>query len=68
MLVVPHSSYYEYCKETPPSNRQNETRKLREDIMAVYIDSQKRYGAPKIRELLAKTYPLLSVNRVQRAI
>ena len=66
MLVVPHSSYYEYCKETPPSNRQNETRKLREDILAVYIDSHKRYGAPKIREVLVKTYPRLSVNRVQR--
>jgi hypothetical protein len=34
--------------------------------MAVYIDSHKRYGAPKIREVLVKTYPRLSVNRVQR--
>ena len=64
MLDVPHSTYYEHCKETPPSNRQIETRKLREDIMAVYIDSHKRYGAPKIREVLVKTYPRLSVNRV----
>lgn len=66
VLAVPKSSYYEQAKELQPSKRELEIQKFRQDVMQAYMDNQKRYGAPKIREVLKQTYPRLSVKRVQR--
>lgn len=41
--------------------------KLQEDILEIYNESGKIYGAPKIRkELKAKGYEKISLKRVQR--
>lgn len=66
MLEVPKSSYYKQAKECRPSKRELESQNFHQDVMQVYMDNQKRYGAPKIREVLKQTYPRLSVKRVQR--
>lgn len=66
MLAVPKSSYYEQANERQPSKRELEKQAFRQDVMRVYMDNQRRYGAPKIREVLKQTYSRLSVKRVQR--
>jgi len=63
---MPKSSYYESIREAEPSKREIDKQKFRQDILDVYNDNNKRYGAPKIREVLKNKYPSLSINRVQR--
>ena len=66
LLALPKSSYYESLKEPEPSNREDEKSSFRQDLLDAYNNSQKRYGAPKIKEVLQSKYPKLSINRVQR--
>lgn len=65
-LEVARSSYYEYCKHTQ-SNREIENEQLKEKIKKIWLDSYKRYGAPKITKVLQKQYNLhISRKRVQK--
>ena len=66
ILNLPKSSYYESLKESEPSNREVEKQNFRQDLIDVYNDSKKRYGAPKLKEILKSKYPRLSIKRVQR--
>lgn len=67
ILQYPKSTYYDRQKEKDPCPLRVENKKLREDILAIYHESGKRYGAPKIREeLIAMGYEKISLKRVQR--
>lgn len=65
LFGVSKSSYYAF-KNHQPSQRDRENEILKKEIMASYLASNKRYGAPKIhQDLLAKGYPI-SEKRVQK--
>ncbi|WP_109840647.1 IS3 family transposase [Schnuerera ultunensis] len=67
LLDYPRSTYYDKQKEKPENKWKKENKKLQEDILKIYNESGKVYGAPKIREKL-KThgYEKISLKRVQR--
>ena len=65
LFQVPRSSYYAF-KSHQPSQRDQENKLLKKEIMISYLDSSKRYGAPKIhKDLLEKGY-YISEKRVQK--
>ncbi|KGX83783.1 integrase, partial [Pontibacillus litoralis JSM 072002] len=64
-LVIPKSSYYQSLYKTE-SNRDRENREFTEKIIQIHEESKKRYGAPKIHEILEKQGHKISLNRVQR--
>lgn len=68
VLNFPRSTYYERQKEKPENKWKTLNKKLKEDILKVYNDSNKIYGAPKIRAVLQSTmgYENISIKRVQR--
>ena len=67
VLNYPRSTYYDKQKEKPENKWKSENKKLREDILKIYNESNKIYGAPKIREELKKLgYENISIKRVQR--
>ena len=67
VLDYPKSTYYDKRKIKPESKWKSLNIKLREDILKVYNESNKIYGAPKIREELRKLgYENISIKRVQR--
>ncbi|MFY9279646.1 MAG: IS3 family transposase [Caldicoprobacterales bacterium] len=67
VLKYPRSTYYDKRKEKPENKWTRENKKLQEDILEIYNDSNKVYGAPKIREKLKNNgYENISLKRVQR--
>ena len=67
VLKFPRSTYYDKQKEKPENKWKSINKKLQEDILKIYNDSNKIYGAPKIRkELKALGYEKISLKRVQR--
>jgi hypothetical protein len=57
VLEIPRSSFYYYCKHNM-SNRKTQDEKLKELIYKIWINSYKRYGTPKIINVLGKTQKL----------
>ncbi|QQY79457.1 IS3 family transposase [Keratinibaculum paraultunense] len=67
VLDYPRSTYYDKQKEKPENKWKKVNKKLQEDILEIYNESNKVYGAPKIREKLKeKGYKNISIKRVQR--
>ena len=67
VLKYPRSTYYDKQKEKPENKWKSLNKKLREDILEIYIESNKIYGAIKIREKLKEiAYEKISIKRVQR--
>ena len=67
VLKYPRSTYYDKHKEKPENKWKTLNKKLREDILTIYNNSNKIYGAPKIRkELMKMGYETISIKRVQR--
>lgn len=67
VLKYPRSTYYDKQKEKPENKWKRENKKLQEDILEIYNESNKVYGAPKIREKLkTKGYEKISLKKVQR--
>lgn len=64
-MKIPRSTYYDHINRTT-SKRACENALLRDEILAIYIESKKRYGAPKIHNVLLSKGYHLSVKRVQR--
>lgn len=65
VLGINCSTYYK-CLNHLKSNRDAENQKLDNDILAIYYDTKRRYGTPKIHhELLEKGWHV-SLKRVQR--
>lgn len=53
VLKINRSTYYKYLNHKK-SNRDVENQKLDEDILAIYYDTKRRYGAPKIHHELVE--------------
>ena len=67
VLSYPKSTYYDKKKEKPKNKWKTLNKKLRADILEIYNESKKIYGAPKIREeLRGMGYENISIKRVQR--
>ena len=65
LFQVSRFSYYAF-KSHQPSQRDQENKLLKKEIMISYLASSKRYGAPKIhKDLLEKGYQI-SEKRVQK--
>lgn len=63
VLDYPRSTYYDKRKEKPENKWKKENKKLQEDILKIYNESGKVYGAPKIREKLkAQGYEKLALK------
>ena len=62
---LPRSTYYDRINRKP-SKRSLENKKFKDLIMNIYLESKKRYGAPKITIKLKKLGHKISVKRVQR--
>lgn len=70
VLGVPRSTYYDK-RSRPLSARVKINKKLKEQILKIYIDSKQRYGSPKITKILNKErqnkrLSSVSLKRVQR--
>src|SRR5690606_36789265 len=65
VLDVPRSTYYKSLDKTI-SNRERESNELTKRIIEIRSESKKRYGAPKIHQLLVKEGYQVSLKRVQR--
>lgn len=67
VLNYPRSTYYDKKQEKPENMWKSKNKKLQEDILKIYNESNKIYGAPKIREeLKGLGYEKISIKRVQR--
>ena len=67
ILNYPRSTYYDKLKEKPEGKWKRENRKLQEDILRIYNQSNRIYGAPKIHaKLRMQGYEDISLKRVQR--
>lgn len=64
-LKVPKSTYYQSFHKTE-SKRDRERRELTQRIVEIHNESKKRYGAPKIHQVLLKQGHTISLKRVQR--
>ena len=56
VLGINRSTYYKYLNHVK-SNRDAENQKLDNDILAIYYDTKRRYGAPKIHHELLENRP-----------
>ena len=65
VLGINRSTYYKYLNHVK-SNRDAENQKLDNDILAIYYDTKRRYGAPKIHHELLENGWHVSLKRVQR--
>ena len=65
VLGVNRSTYYKSLNHKP-SARELETKKLDADILTIYYDTKRRYGAPKICDDLHDMGWNVSLKRVQR--
>ncbi|WP_204671902.1 IS3 family transposase [Gracilibacillus alcaliphilus] len=64
-LGIPKSTYYQSLNKAE-SNRDRGNREFTEKIIRIHEESKKRYGAPKIHEILEKQGHKISLKRVQR--
>jgi transposase InsO family protein len=63
---MPKSTYYKY-RNPVITMRDEENKVLKDNIMRIYLDNNKRYGSPKITELLNREIDYtVSIKRVQR--
>ena len=68
LFGVSKSSYYAF-KNHQPSQRDRENEILKKEIMASYLASNKRYGAPKIhQDLLAWKLDIAPVNKYLKGL
>ena len=65
VLKVPRSTYYK-AQEKTMSKRAIENNEYEKEILEIYNKSKKRYGAPKIHEILIGKGLKISIKRVQR--
>ena len=65
VLSVSRSSYYKYLTKSL-SPRAIENKSFEDKILAIYKESRKRYGAPKIYNVLINNGNKISVKRAQR--
>lgn len=65
ILWINRSTYYK-CLNHKTSNRDVENQKLDEDVLAIYYDTNRRYGTPKIHQALLKKGWHVILKRVQR--
>lgn len=65
VLKVSRSSYYKYLSKEP-SNHEVENKMLGNEILNIYMDSKKRYGAPKINKVLIEHGLNISLKRTQQ--
>jgi transposase InsO family protein len=65
VLKVPRSTYYK-AQEKTMSKRAIENSEYEKEILEIYNKSKKRYGAPKIHEILIGKGLKISIKRVQR--
>lgn len=65
VLNIPRSTYYK-AHDLSQSNRSLENKSYEEQILSIYEDSNKRYGAPKIHRVLLNNGVSISIKRVQR--
>ncbi len=65
VLNMNRSTFYK-CIHHVPSNREIENQKLDADILAIYYDTNCRYGTPKICDDLHDRSWNVSLKRVQR--
>lgn len=65
VLGINRSTYYK-CINHKSSNRDEENKRLDEDILTIYYDTKRRYGAPKIHHELLVNGWHVSLKRVQR--
>ena len=65
VLKFPRSTYYKVINHTK-SEREKFNEKLDKSILEIYIDSQKRYGAPKIHKILEKRDIKVNIKTVQK--
>ncbi|MBY0594977.1 IS3 family transposase, partial [Bacillus bingmayongensis] len=64
-LRIARSSYYQSQRKTG-SKRSRENKELTQKIIQIHQDSEERYGAPKIHQILLEQGLQLSIKRVQR--
>ena len=64
VLKINRSTYYKSVNHVM-SARDLENQKLDEDIMMIYFDSKRRYGAPKIYQVLLTMGWQVILKRVQ---
>lgn len=65
-VIKLHHSIYYYHKNNPINSYEIANEKLDKEILEVYEDSKKRYGAPKITKALNTKGVSVSIKRVQR--
>lgn len=65
VLKVSRSSYYKHLSKKP-SNRELENQSISKEIMSIYKESKKRYGAIKIYRCLIGKKIKISLKRTQR--
>ena len=65
VLKFPRSTYYKVINHTK-SVREKFNEKLDKKILEIYIDSKKRYGAPKIHKILEKQDIKINIKTVQK--
>jgi len=66
VLEVPRSTYYNH-QSRRPSKRIIENENLKDKIMKIYLDSKRRYGSPKITQLLNSCLDKpVSIKRVHK--
>lgn len=64
-MQLPRSTYYKALTHEP-SKRELEMAAFQEEIKSIYMESKKRYGAPKIHKVLEASGIKTSLKRVQR--
>ena len=65
VLEISRSSHYQSL-QLVVSNREQENKELTKEIHHIHLESERRYGAPKIHEILLTKGFSLSLKRVQR--
>jgi len=65
VLKVSRSTYYKHLS-MQPSKREIENEKLKEQILEIYEESDKTYGAPRIYKTLIGKGIVISLKRIQR--
>ncbi|MDO5381687.1 MAG: IS3 family transposase [Eubacteriales bacterium] len=64
VLGINRSTYYK-CLDHKISNRDIENQKLDKDVLAIYYDTKRRYGAPMIHPALLEKGWYANLKRVQ---
>jgi len=65
LMSISRSSYYEFINRKPSSlSKENDL--FKDEILAIYLNSKRRYGAPKIRKKMQVKGHNISLKRTQR--